>query len=134
RILSSLPHSHNCAIAYLMMALLSGTPVYIASDHRGAAVLRAIERFRPGMVVSFPQTYVEMTECDLDACDLSSVSLWFNGGDAAHESHIRALIRHGSHLENGRRVPGSVFVDGMGSSEMGFSLFRNVHTLQTNRY
>jgi acyl-coenzyme A synthetase/AMP-(fatty) acid ligase len=86
------------------------------------------------MVVSFPQTYVEMTECDMDAFDLSSVNLWFNGGDAAHESHIRALIRHGFHEQNGQRQPGSVFIDGMGSSEMGFSLFRHVHTLKTNHY
>jgi acyl-coenzyme A synthetase/AMP-(fatty) acid ligase len=133
-ILSSLPHSHNCAIAYIMLALLSGTPVYVASNHTGAAVLRQIEDFRPGMVVSFPQTYVEMTECDMSSFDLSSVSLWFNGGDAAHESHIRALIRHGSHEMNGIRQEGSIFIDGMGSSEMGFSLFRNVHTLKTNQY
>ncbi|QRN93229.1 acyl--CoA ligase [Archangium violaceum] len=134
RILSSLPHSHNCAIAYLMLALLSGTPVYIASDHSGRAVLRQIDAFKPSMVVSFPQTYVEMTECEMDAFDLSSVNLWFNGGDAAHESHIRALIRHGFHEQNGQRQPGSVFIDGMGSSEMGFSLFRHVHTLKTNHY
>ncbi|MDC0713626.1 class I adenylate-forming enzyme family protein [Stigmatella sp. ncwal1] len=134
RILSSLPHSHNCAIAYIMLALLSGTPVYIASDHSGRAVLGQIDTFKPSMVVSFPQTYVEMTECEMDAFDLSSVNLWFNGGDAAHESHIRALIRHGFHEQNGQRQPGSVFIDGMGSSEMGFSLFRHVHTLKTNLY
>jgi acyl-coenzyme A synthetase/AMP-(fatty) acid ligase len=134
RIFSSLPHSHNCAIAYITLALLSGTPVYVSSDHSGAAALRLIAEFRPTMVVSFPQTYVEMTEQDLDAFDLSSVNLWFNGGDAAHESHIRALIARGSHDENGVRVPGSVFIDGMGSSEMGFSLFRNVHTPRTNHY
>jgi acyl-coenzyme A synthetase/AMP-(fatty) acid ligase len=134
RILSSLPHSHNCAISYIMLALLSGTPVYVTSDHSGASVVRAIHKVKPTMLVSFPQTYVEMTEQDLDAFDLSSVNLWFNGGDAAHESHIRALIQRGSHLEDGKPVPGSIFIDGMGSSEMGFSLFKNIHTLKTNNY
>jgi acyl-coenzyme A synthetase/AMP-(fatty) acid ligase len=133
-ILSSLPHSHNCAIAYITLALLSGTPVYITSDHNGESVLRRISEVKPRMVVSFPQTYVEMTECELDAFDLSSVNLWFNGGDAAHETHIRALVKRGSHTENGQAVPGSIFIDGMGSSEMGFSLFRNVHTANTNNY
>ena len=133
-ILSSLPHSHNCAISYQMLALLSGTPVYISSDHSGAAVLKRIEEFRPKMVVSFPQTYVEMTECNLGSYDLRSVTLWFNGGDAAHENHIRRLIQHGTHEQDGKAVPGSIFIDGMGSSEMGFSLFRNVHTPQTNNY
>ena len=127
RILSSLPHSHNCAIAYIMLALLGGTPVYITSEHAGREVLKRIEEFRPSMVVSFPQTFVEMTECAMESYDLGSVSFWFNGGDAAHEPHIRRLIACGSRVRDGKRVPGSVFIDGMGSSEMGFSLFRNVH-------
>jgi acyl-coenzyme A synthetase/AMP-(fatty) acid ligase len=134
RILSSLPHSHNCAIAYIMLALLAGTPVYVASDHTGEGVLRQIERFRPTMVVSFPQTYVEMCELDLDLYDLSSVNLWFNGGDAAHEAHIRKLVRRGSHMDGGELRSGSRFIDGMGSSEMGFSLFRHVHTPATAHF
>jgi acyl-coenzyme A synthetase/AMP-(fatty) acid ligase len=134
-ILSSLPHSHNCAIAYIMLALLSGTPIYITTDHSGLNVLRRIEEFKPTMVVSFPQTYVEVTEQDLDRFDLKSVNLWFNGGDAAHESHIRKLIAQGSRRQaDGSVVAGSAFIDGMGSSEMGFSLFRHVHTPGSNRY
>jgi acyl-coenzyme A synthetase/AMP-(fatty) acid ligase len=133
-ILSTLPHSHNCAIAYQMLALLSGTPMYIASDHRGEFVRYRINEFRPSMVVSFPQTYVELADCDLEADDFSSVNLWFNGGDAAHESHIRKLVKHGFHIKEGVRQEGSVFVDGMGSSEMGFSLFRHVHTVKSNHY
>lgn len=121
RILSSLPHSHNCAIAYIMLALLAGTPVYIASDHTGRGVLRQIATFQPTMVVSFPQTYVEMCEEDLEGHDLSSVKLFFNGGDAAHEAHIRKLVQFGAR-----------FIDGMGSSEMGFSLFRHVHAAGTS--
>jgi len=134
KILSSLPHSHNCAIAYIMLAILSGTPVFIASDHKGKSILKNIESFQPTMVVSFPQTYVEITDHNLEEYDLSSVSLWFNGGDAAHETHIRKLIAQGSHMVQNKVQAGSIFIDGMGSSEMGFSLFRNVHTLKTNHY
>jgi len=133
-ILSSLPHSHNCAIAYFMLAMLSGTPVYLCSDHNGEAVMKNISRVRPKTVVSFPQTYVEMVEAGLDAYDLSSVNLWFNAGDAAHEGHIRELVKRGSRLKDGKVTRGSIFIDGMGSSEMGFSLFRNVHTPETNNY
>jgi acyl-coenzyme A synthetase/AMP-(fatty) acid ligase len=132
RILSSLPHSHNAAIAYVMLALLAGTPVMIASDHSGPNVLRLIETFKPTMVVSFPQTYVEICEDDLDRRDLASVELWFNGGDAAHEAHIRKLVRSGGKRDPQTGVGTSKFVDGMGSSEMGFSLFRHVHTANTN--
>ncbi len=134
KILSSLPHSHNCAIAYIMLALLSGTPVVITSDHSGENVLKHIAVHRPTMVVSFPQTYVEVTESNMRAYDLSSVSLWFNGGDAAHEVHIRMLIEHGVHHREGEVRKGSIFIDGMGSSEMGFSLFRHVHFPGSQRY
>lgn len=134
KILSSLPHSHNCAMAYITLALLSGTPVFISSDHSGANLFRLIKSEQPTMVVSFPQSYVELTECDLDSDPLASVNLWFNGGDAAHESHIRRLIAKGTLSDGETKHPGSVFVDGMGSSEMGFSLFKNVHTPGTNKY
>jgi acyl-coenzyme A synthetase/AMP-(fatty) acid ligase len=134
RILSALPHSHNCAMAYLMLALLSGNQIYVASDHTGKNLGRRITEFRPTMVVSFPETYVELTEERLSAYDFSSVRFWFNGGDAAHEQHIRTLVALGSREENGKKIPGSVFVDGMGSSEMGFSLLRSVHQPGSNQY
>ena len=129
RIMSALPHSHNCAMAYIMLALLSGDHVFISSDHSGVNLGRRIASFRPTMVVSFPQTYVELTETALSESDFSSVRFWFNGGDAAHEQHIRSLIALGHHAGPSGPLPGSTFVDGMGSSEMGFSLFRNVHAL-----
>ena len=67
------------------------------------------------------------------------MQVWFNTGDAAHEAHIRALVPHGSHQTIGqdlqrRRVDGSVFVDGLGSSEAGYSVFHNRHTKDTSAY
>jgi acyl-coenzyme A synthetase/AMP-(fatty) acid ligase len=134
RILSALPHSHNCAMAYLMLALLCGNRVYVSSDHTGNNLAKRITDFKPTMVVSFPQTYVELTEVDLTNHDLRSIRFWFNGGDAAHEQHIRTLVSHGSREEGGRTVQGSIFIDGMGSSEMGFSLLRHVHLGKTDDY
>ncbi len=127
RILSALPHSHNCAMAYLMLAMLCGNHVFISSEHSGVNLAACIDAFKPTMVVSFPQTYVELTEVELSRFDFSSVRFWFNGGDAAHEQHICTLTSLGNHVKDGRVVAGSLFIDGMGSSEMGFSLFRNLH-------
>ncbi len=134
RILSALPHSHSAGIAYLMLAVLQGCSTMVLSTNKPEVVLPAIETFEPSMVVAFPETYVLLGDSDLEAHDLSSIRLWFNGGDAAHETHIRKLIQQGHHLVEGKRVPGSVFIDGLGSSEMGFSLFRNVHTPATEHY
>jgi acyl-CoA synthetase (AMP-forming)/AMP-acid ligase II len=134
RLVSALPHSHSAGIAYLMLALLSGNQLLIMSDHTGEAVLPYLEEFKATMVAAFPETFVGLSECDLEAHDLSSIRLWVNGGDAAHESHIRRLVGQGQRMKEGRLVPGSIFVDGLGSSEMGFSLFRNVHTPETDHY
>jgi len=134
KMLSALPHSHSAGLAYVMLAVLNGCSTLILSSNQPDTVLPGIESFKPSMVVAFPETYVLLHERDLSTYDLSSVQLWFNGGDAAHEPHIKTLIQHGHHFAQGKKAPGSVFIDGLGSSEMGFSLFRNVHTLQTTHY
>ncbi len=134
RILSALPHSHSAGIAYLMLAILNGSSTLVMSTNRPESVLPCIDQFQPTMVVAFPETYVLLGENDLESHDLSSIQLWFNGGDAAHETHIRRLVAKGHSNVDGKKVAGSVFIDGLGSSEMGFSLFRNVHTLSTENY
>jgi 3-aminoavenalumate diazotase len=105
----------------------------------GEAVLDAIERWRPTGVYGFAVTWSELARFDLSTRDLSSVRLWFNTGDCAHEAHVRPLVAAGSHVvytkEHGATLaPGSKFIDGIGSSEMGHSAFRVVHSMNTNRY
>jgi acyl-coenzyme A synthetase/AMP-(fatty) acid ligase len=139
RTLVGLPGAHNAMVATLMYCLLLRTDIKLLSSQRGTDVLDAIEEFRPTTVLAFAGTFGEMAVQDLAARDLSSVQVWFNTGDAAHEAHIRALVRHGSHVEIRRdlsrtRVEGSVFVDGLGSSEAGYSVFHNRHTKDTSAY
>src|SRR5215469_7677636 len=104
----------------------------------GATVLDAIARWRPTGVYGFAVTWAELARYDLSGWDLSSVALWFNTGDCAHEAHVRPLVASGSHLEMTRsgviRVPGSKFIDGIGSTEMGHSAFQVVHRAGTDRY
>ncbi|WP_207921250.1 class I adenylate-forming enzyme family protein [Micromonospora sp. KC721] len=133
RILSALPGAHNSALSVLMFALLNDLPVKILSSQRAGVALRAVEEFRPTGVCAFSVTYAEIAAAaDLDRYDLSSVSVWYNSGDAAHESHIKVILGLGQHVEvaaDGTRtiVPGSSFLDGLGSSEMGHSLFYLLH-------
>lgn len=139
RTLVGLPGAHNAMVATLLYCLLLRTDIKLLSSQRGADVLDAVEEFRPTTVLAFAGTFGEMAAEDLTRRDLSSVQVWFNTGDAAHEAHIRALVRHGSHLEIRRdlsraRVDGSVFVDGLGSSEAGYSVFHNRHTKDTSAY
>ncbi|EKX68288.1 long-chain fatty acid--CoA ligase [Streptomyces ipomoeae] len=139
RTLVGLPGAHNAMVATLLYCLLLRADIKLLSSQRGTDVLDAIEEFRPTTVLAFAGTFGEMAAEDLTARDLSSVQVWFNTGDAAHEAHIRALVQHGGHIEVGRdlkrvRVDGSVFVDGLGSSEAGYSVFHNRHTKDTSAY
>ncbi|MEV0404474.1 class I adenylate-forming enzyme family protein [Actinoallomurus sp. NPDC050550] len=132
RLLVALPGSHNASISVMLFGFLLRSPVLLLSSQRGADVLDGMEEFRPTTVFAFAGTYGEMAAHDLSARDLASVEAWYNTGDAAHEAHIKALIAQGSHLTVGKdlkrhRVPGSVFTDGLGSSETGYSLFHNGH-------
>ncbi|MFG1810077.1 class I adenylate-forming enzyme family protein [Streptomyces sp. NPDC049040] len=139
RILSTLPAAHAAGISALNMALcLRSDLLFLSTQNDGAAVLRAIERWQPSGVFGFAATWAQLARYDLSARDLGSVSLWFNTGDCAHEPHIRRLVAVGSRetatREGVRRVPGSSFVDGLGSTEMGHSAFHITHTRSTERY
>jgi acyl-coenzyme A synthetase/AMP-(fatty) acid ligase len=132
RLLVAMPGSHNASMSVMLFGFLLRSPVMLLSSQRGSDVLDAMESFRPTTVFAFAGTYGEMAVQDLSARDLSSVEAWYNTGDAAHEAHIRALIALGSHETVGRdlkrhRIEGSVFTDGLGSSETGYSLFHNGH-------
>ncbi|WP_033289776.1 class I adenylate-forming enzyme family protein [Amycolatopsis jejuensis] len=139
RLLVALPGSHNAAISVMLFGFLLRAPVRMLSSQRGADVLDAIEEFKPTTVFAFAGTYGEMATSDLSKREMSSIEAWYNTGDAAHEAHVRALIAQGSHETVGRdlkrhRAPGSVFTDGLGSSETGYSLFHNGHHLGSEAY
>lgn len=134
RRLLSLPASHNSSIAFIIHAILDGSQVLIAPDQSGDYAADAIEWFSPQIVAAFPVTYVTLALKHADNRDFSSVKYWVNSGDAAHEKHIRRLVAQGHSIRDGKIVPGSTFVDGLGSSEMGHISFPIQHTLQSQNY
>ena len=148
RMLCALPVPHAAEIIATNLALSAHAEVFFLSSQAGADVLDAIEQWRPRGVFGFAATWADLARYDLDARDLSSVALWWNTGDCAHEAHIRRLIARGSRQVPRRpgaaggeldaavrpTEPGSVFVDGLGSSEMGHSHFFITHTKDTNHY
>jgi acyl-coenzyme A synthetase/AMP-(fatty) acid ligase len=144
RVLSALPAPHTAGILTVNQALCNRAELLFLSGqggefaHSGDVVLDAIERWRPTGVFGFAVTWAELARYDLSQRDLSSVAIWFNTGDCAHEAHIRRLVAVGSHevytREGVVRVRGSGFVDGIGSTEMGHSAFHITHRPETNRY
>jgi acyl-CoA synthetase (AMP-forming)/AMP-acid ligase II len=139
RILSALPAPHAAGIMAMNHALCNRSELaYLSRPDDGAAVVDAIERWRPTGVFGFAVTWAQLARVDLSKRAVDSVSLWYNTGDCAHEPHIRHLVTAGSYervtREGVQRVPGSMFVDGLGSSEMGHNAFHITHTPDTERY
>jgi acyl-coenzyme A synthetase/AMP-(fatty) acid ligase len=158
RILSALPAAHTAGILTLHQALVRSSELLFLSAQGGSAagpagdgpapagpfagsgsvVLDAIERWRPTAVYGFAVTWAELARYDLSQRDLDSVSVWFNTGDCAHEAHVRPLVTAGSHAaftaDGLVKVPGSRFIDGIGSTEMGYSGFRISHHATSDRY
>ena len=132
--LCALPPSHNSAISAAAMALVNGLEFVSLAEVDAAAALDAIRTYRPGSIVAFPKTYVDLLAMDPDPADLESIAMWFNLGDAAHESHIRRLVKYGHYAQTRVRRGGSRFVDGLGSSEMGVTLFSIVHSSVSRHY
>ncbi|MFE2726737.1 class I adenylate-forming enzyme family protein [Kitasatospora sp. NPDC059327] len=146
RLMSLMPHTHAGGLSYFLTATLLGLPTVVMSDWRRAAVEPVMEAFRPTMVASFPRTFVELATGEPPTRGAAEVHSWFNTGDSAHYGHIRRLVRLGRRpaglispwlLPEQRAeqpdLPGSRFVDGLGSSEMGMALFGQVTTPESVR-
>ncbi|MFI2027886.1 class I adenylate-forming enzyme family protein [Streptomyces buecherae] len=138
RMLGVLPSAHAATVIAVNLALTNRSQLALLSQQDGGPVLDAIERWQPHSVLGFATTWSELAGADLAARDLGSVRTWWNTGDCAHEAHIRKLVAAGAReavTSAGRvRRPGSFFVDGLGSSEMGHSQFFITHTPDTSRY
>jgi acyl-coenzyme A synthetase/AMP-(fatty) acid ligase len=144
RELSVLPAAHAAGIIVLNQALCNGYEILCLSaqggpfERSGEAILDAIERWRPTGVFGFAVTWSELARFDLSTRDLGSVRNWSSTGDCAHEAHVRRLVAVGSHLtwtrDGAVSVPGSKFIDMLGSTEMGHSAFFMTHRLGSDRY
>ncbi|MFC3034352.1 class I adenylate-forming enzyme family protein [Pseudoalteromonas fenneropenaei] len=127
RYLTALPHSHNSGLAYLMEASMRGCPTLVLSDKSPQSLAQQVASFKPNFVVAFPKIFVELVRSKPRVEDLASVNYWRSTGDAAHERHVKHLTSWGSHYHQGVLKPGSIYIDGLGSSEMGSSLFTVNH-------
>ncbi|BCJ76071.1 hypothetical protein CS0771_56150 [Catellatospora sp. IY07-71] len=146
RLMSLMPHTHAGGLSYFLTATLLGLPTVIMGDWRRVTVEPVMEAFQPTMLASFPRTYVELATGDLPVKGAARVHSWFNTADAAHYGHIRRLVTLGqrpaglikpwllpSEAADEQPLPGSRYIDGLGSSEMGMALFGGLFTPETPR-
>jgi acyl-coenzyme A synthetase/AMP-(fatty) acid ligase len=146
RLMCLMPHTHAGGLSYFLTATLLGLPIMVMGNWRRTAVEPVMEAFQPTMIASFPRTFVELATGELPVKGAARVHSWFNTGDSAHFGHIRRLVTLGerpaglikpwllpSEAAAEAALPGSQFVDGLGSSEMGMALFGKVFTPETDR-
>lgn len=129
-----LPASHNSALAFIIHSVLDGGQALLVSTQSGDAAADAIESFRPQSVAAFPVTHVNLALKHAGQRDFSSVNYWISSGDASHQKHIRRLVAQGCTVRADQTTEGSVFVDGLGSSELGHTSFLIQHTMHSRHY
>ncbi len=146
RLMSLMPHTHAGGLSYFLTATLLGLPTVVMGDWRRKVVEPVMEAFQPTMLASFPRTFVELATGELPVKGAAKVHSWFNTGDSAHYGHIRRLVTLGERppglikawllpegSAEGAALPGSQFIDGLGSTEMGMALFGGITTPETAR-
>jgi acyl-coenzyme A synthetase/AMP-(fatty) acid ligase len=146
KLMSLMPHTHAGGLSYFLTAILLGLPTVVMADWRRVVVEPVMEAFGPTMLASFPRTFVELATGELPVKGAAKVHSWFNTGDSAHYGHIRRLVQLGERPAGlikawllpkdgaeDEALPGSQFVDGLGSSEMGMALFGGLTTPETPR-
>ncbi|WP_030897474.1 class I adenylate-forming enzyme family protein [Streptomyces sp. NRRL F-5126] len=124
--MTALPQSHLGCIAYTVYAVLGGTPFVAFSDRSGEELAAAVDRHRPTAVMSFAHGYAELAAADLPVGSVDSVAVWTSIGDAVHRAHIEKVLSLRS-----PELPSPAFFDRLGTTELGWGVLLQVHTLDS---
>jgi len=131
----ALPLNHQVAHLYLYAVLLSGVRCALNLDFDARRILDTIEQRRPSLFFAFPITYTRMMAAGAAELALDSIRVWGTTADASHEVQQRAFIGKGRFFtELGIPKRGAVFVDGLGSSEVGIAALLRIATPWTTRF
>ncbi|WP_433722729.1 class I adenylate-forming enzyme family protein [Nocardia sp. CA-129566] len=136
RLLSAMPQTHAAGISYLLNSTLIGLPTVAVSSWRRAVIEPVMRVFQPTVMVAFPRSYVELATGRPPTLATANIHTWISTGDRAHYGHVRRLVQLGRRpagLVGPTELAGSRFIDGLGSSELGMSLFEHITTPETER-
>ena len=131
----AVPLNHQVSQLYLHFVLLLGVRCILNLDFDPLRILHTLEKRRPTVFFGFPITYTRMIAGGSDALSLDSVRVWATTADASHEVQQRAFVTKGCFFKQlGIPVPGALFVDGLGSSEVGIAALLRIVTPWTRRF
>ncbi|MEL6677744.1 MAG: class I adenylate-forming enzyme family protein [Pseudomonadota bacterium] len=127
--------NHHISQAGCITSLAAGMHNHIVTDHDPGHILRSIEMEKPQFFFAFPNVYQAMCRFGLDTYDLSSMRAWMSSGDAMHEVFTRQLVAQGAFLRLfGRKWISSLFMDFLGTSEVGFGALMKLSSDRTSSY
>ena len=131
----AVPLNHQVSQLYLHFVLLLGVRCILNLDFDPLRILHTLEKRRPTVFFAFPITYTRMIASGSDSLSLDSVRVWATTADASHEVQQRAFVTKGCFFKQlGLPVPGALFVDGLGSSEVGIAALLRIVTPWTRRF
>jgi long-chain acyl-CoA synthetase len=131
----AVPLNHQVSQLYLHFVLLLGVRCILNLDFDPLRILHTLEKRRPTVFFGFPITYTRMIASGSDALPLDSVRVWATTADASHEVQQRAFVNKGCFFKQlGLPLPGALFVDGLGSSEVGIAALLRIVTPWTRRF
>jgi acyl-coenzyme A synthetase/AMP-(fatty) acid ligase len=126
--MTALPQSHLGCIAYTTFALLAGAHTLALRDSTGIELAAAVRAYQPTAVMSFPHAYADLAALTLPDGAVDSVNAWISIGDAVHWAHIRSILGLRS-----AGLPPSVFLDRLGTTELGWGGLLKTWTLESER-
>lgn len=115
------PFSHLVYQMGVSTLLLSRMNAWGLDDGDPEAALATIDREKLNLFVAFPHLYLRMYAAGFAAHNLRSMRVWIAVADASHEAHMSAFCKQGGRL-------GSLFVEPLGSSEIGGPALRRFWT------
>jgi acyl-coenzyme A synthetase/AMP-(fatty) acid ligase len=131
----ALPLNHQVSHLYFYALFLVGIRAIIGARLDAEHGLQTIQERRASVFFGFPITYTRMLAAGPARFDLSSMRVWGTTADASHEVHQRTFVQYGSFFRRlGIPRTGSVFIDGLGSTEVGIAALLRIASPWTRAY
>ncbi|SEJ19654.1 class I adenylate-forming enzyme family protein [Paraburkholderia diazotrophica] len=131
----ALPLNHQVSHLYFYALFLLRVRAMVGAHFDVNHALETIKARRITVFFAFPVTYTRLLAALTPKHDLSSIRIWGTTADASHEIHQRTLVKHGSFFRRiGIPLDGSLFIDGLGSTEVGIAALLRIVTPWTRTF
>lgn len=119
RLATAMPTTHAAGISYLMTGTLLQMPTLSLAHQSGQVVAEQVAAFGATVLTAFSRTFSSLAQLQLPEGALSRLRRMYSTADTNHATHIRAMLR---------LAPQAAFIDMLGSSELGMSMFFKTST------